>query len=543
MHQLEIVFLLMGLIIAGNLFAIKIKLPLPIVLTITGLLIGIFSYHTLIEVDPEVVFLIFLPPLLFEAAHNVSWQEFKEFKKPILILAIGLVIFTALCVAGISTYLIPNMSIMAGLLLGAIVAPPDAVAATSATKGLNIPKHITTILEGESLVNDASSLILYQFTLLALLSGKVSLIQLPLGFIIMSGGGVLLGLILALILTKLLRKIKDPTTITVISILFPMVIYIVAEELHISGVLAVVSSGLYLSWYSFSLVNFQTRFKMKEFWEVLTFILNGMIFILIGLQLPSLVKQFNNHQLFLIIMDGIIISLVVVFARILWIFPMALINIHQHNKKNSTKIPTNRNTFKQIFILSWAGMRGMVSLAIALALPLTMKDGSMFPYRNEIILIAFTVITVTLLLHGLTLPLIVKCFQIEHDTNSNKETEKDLRHDILSQSITYIDNEMSSNYPADTILELKKKVSTELKYRTAKDSNILEQEQILLEALRELIEFQQELLIDIQKNNNYPTEILRKIEEDIDILSLVINNKYQKWHLNEQNHTANNFKY
>ena len=536
MHQLEIVFLLMGLIIAANLFAIKIKLPLPIVLTMTGLLIGIFSQHALIEVDPEVVFLIFLPPLLFEAAHNVSWQEFKEFRKTILILAIGLVTFTALCVAGISTYLIPNMSLMAGLLLGAIVAPPDAVAATSATRGLNIPKHITTILEGESLVNDASSLILYQFTLLALLSGKVSLIRLPLSFIIVSGGGVLLGLIFAIVLTKIIRRVKDPTTITVISILFPMVIYIIAEELHISGVLAVVSSGLYLSWYSFSLINFQTRFKMKEFWEVLTFILNGMIFILIGLQLPSLVKQFNQHQLFLIIIDGIIVSLVVILARIIWIFPMAFINIYHYNKKHSPKIPIDKNTLKQIFILSWAGMRGMVSLAIALALPLTMADGTAFPYRNEIVLIAFTVITVTLLLHGLTLPFLIKSFRIKHDTSSVKNTEKELRHDILSQSIQYIEDKMNNNYPIDILLDLKKRINTELKYRVARDNDTLEQEQLLLEGLRELINFQQDLLIDIQKNNSYPIEILRKIEEDIDILSLAINHKYHKWHQNDQNH-------
>lgn len=534
MHQLEILFLLMSVIIAVNLLAIRIKLPLPIVLTLTGLLIGIFSNHALIEIDPEVVFLIFLPPLLFEAAHSVSWQEFKEFRKTILMLAIGLVIFTALCVAGISTYLIPDMSIMAGLLLGAIVAPPDAVAATSATKGLNIPKHITTILEGESLVNDASSLILYQFTLLALLSGKVSLIHLPLSFIIISGGGVLLGLIFAMVLTKILRKIKDPTTITVISLLFPMVIYIVAEELHISGVLAVVSSGLYLSWYSFSLINFQTRFKMKEFWDVVTFILNGMIFILIGLQLPSLVKEFNNHQLFLIIVDGVIISLVVILARIIWIFPMALINIYHYNKKSHEKIIIDKNTIKQIFVLSWAGMRGMVSLAIALALPLTITNGSAFPYRNEIILIAFTVITVTLLLHGLTLPMILKKFRIKHDLSASINTEKELRHDILNKSISYIENEMNNNYPPNILQELKKKVADELKFRTSKDDNAREEEQLLLSAIKELINFQQELLVDIQKSNNHSTEILRRIEEDIDVLNLAINHKYHKWHQNDQ---------
>lgn len=533
MHQLEIIFLLLGVVIIANLLAIKIKFPLPIVLTFTGLLIGVFSTHTLIEIDPEVIFLIFLPPLLFEAAHNISWQQFKEFKKPILILAIGLVIFTALCVAGISVYLIPGMSLMAGLLLGAIVAPPDAIAATSATRGLNIPKHIITILEGESLVNDASSLILYQFTLLALLSGKVSLIRLPLSFIIISGGGVLLGLIFAIVLTKIIRRVKDPTTITVISILFPMVIYIVAEELHISGVLAVVSSGLYLSWYSFSLINFQTRFKMKEFWEVLTFILNGMIFILIGLQLPSLVKQFNHHQLFLIVADGIIISFVVIFARILWIFPMAFINIYNHNKKLLPKIPIDKNTLKQIFVLSWAGMRGMVSLAIALALPLTMTDGTAFPYRNEIVLIAFTVITVTLLLHGLTLPSIIKKFKIRHDTSSDKDTEKKLRHEILLKSIEYIETEMSDNFPIEIIEILKKRVSEELNYRTTKNKTILEKEQLLFEAMKTVITFQQENLIKLQQSNVYSTEILRKIEEDIDVLNLAINHKYHKLHQND----------
>jgi len=526
MHQLEILFLLMGVIIGTSIIANKVKLPFPILLTIAGLIIGLWASTPLISVDPEVVFLIFLPPLLFEAAHSVSWHEFREFQRPILILAIGLVLFTATCVAITSHWLIPGFTLIEGLLLGAIIAPPDAVAATSAIKDFDIPKPLVTILEGESLVNDASSLILYQFSLMALMNnGNVSLFDLPKNFLLVSGGGVILGLIAAFLVAQLTRRLNDATIATVLSLLIPMIIYVAAEEFHVSGVLAVVSCGLYLSWYSSEIITFQARFKLKEFWEVLTFILNGIIFILLGLQLPRLTAQFSPHQMKLIIGYGLLISLVVIIARILWVFPMAKLNIYFYNRRNSSNIQVTRDHYKQIFILSWAGMRGMVSLAIAMAIPLTMTDGNSFANRDQIILIAFIVIIVTLLVHGLSLPFLIKWLQLKTDKNNEISQESQLQQYLLTASLEFVETQLAHAYPDHIIDQLRLRIIKDLDAQTTNaKTNTHEQ----FEAISRLIHYQRTLLHDTHRNNKYPTELIRKIEVEIDVLDLFIHHKHKK---------------
>lgn len=526
MHDLEVYFLLIGVIVVVSFIANKVKVALPILLMITGLFIGFCSNEALVSVSPEMVFLIFLPPLLFEAAFIVSWHEFKAFRSPIFFLAIGLVIFTALCVALTIHFLIPEFSLLTGLLLGAIVAPPDAIAATSVTKSLPVPKHISVILEGESLVNDASSLILYQFALLAITSGKLNWINLPLNFIVMAGGGVLLGLCASLIFIYLLKKLSEATIVTVISLLLPLIVYITAEKLHISGVLAVVSCGLHLSWYVSEITSFQIRFKLKEFWDVLIFVLNGIIFILLGLQLPELTKQFAPEQLWHLIIYGLIISLVVIFARIIWVFPMAHINIALHNKYSKTKIVVSRDLNKYLFIIAWSGMRGMVSLAIAMALPLTLFDGTLLPERNEIVLLAFIVISVTLLLHGLSLPLIIKKLKLIPDYDERAELERKFRQQLLIESLEYLDNELINSYPSTIIDDIKQKIVDELNYHVIEESITKEYIEQRLHAIEELIAFQHKLLRDLHRSYDYgSTDIIRKIENDIDVHSLLIHSK------------------
>jgi CPA1 family monovalent cation:H+ antiporter len=526
MHDLEIYFLLIGVIILVSFLANKTKIALPILLMITGLFIGFCSNKALVSVSPEMVFLIFLPPLLFEAAFNVSWHEFKAFRKPIFFLAIGLVIFTALCVALTVHLLIPEFSLLTGLLLGAIVAPPDAVAATSVTKNLPVPKRVTTILEGESLVNDASSLILYQFALLAVTSGKLTWVNLPLNFIVMSGGGVLLGLCASFLFIYLLKKLNEATIATIISLLLPIIIYIIAEKLHISGVLAVVSCGLHLSWYASEVTSFQMRFKMKEFWEVLIFVLNGIIFILLGLQLPELTKQFDSQQLWHLIGNGLIISLVVIIARIVWVFPVSYINVSLHNRYNQEKIVLGSNFNKHLFVIAWSGMRGMVSLAIAMALPLTLLDGTILPMRNEIVLLAFVVISITLILHGLTLPLVIRKLKLAPENEELAELERKLRQQIFIDSLEYLDNELINHYPSAIIDEVKQKIVDELNYHVTDEPISKDYIAQRLRAVDDLIAFQRKLLRDLHRNYNYgSTDIIRKIETDIDVHSLLIHSK------------------
>jgi Na+/H+ antiporter len=418
MQQAEIIVLLFTVVAASVLIARKMALPYPIVLVLVGLILSFIPRLPQVKLDPNIVFYFFLPPLLYPAALFTSWRDFRRNLRPIVLLAIGLVLFTMLVVACVAHSLVPSLPWAAAFALGAIVSPPDAVAATSVIRRLPVPHRIATILEGESLLNDATALVALQFAVAALMTGKFSVGQASLRFVWAAAGGIGLGLLVGSGIRWVHRHLDDPPVQITISLLTPFVAYLPAERLHASGVLAVVAAGIYLGWHSPLIVSARYRLQAFAFWEIVVFLLNGFIFTVIGLQLPGILRSLAGQSLFSLIGNALMVSAAVVLVRIAWVFPGAYLPFLL-NKKVRLREPAPE--WQNVAIIGWSGMRGVVSLAAAFALPYILPNGSPFPGRNYILFLTFSVILVTLVFQGLTLPVVIGRFCVRADGSTDEE--------------------------------------------------------------------------------------------------------------------------
>ncbi|HEY3404431.1 MAG TPA: cation:proton antiporter, partial [Ohtaekwangia sp.] len=367
MHQnlLYILFLLLGvflLIMLGQ----KLRISYPIFLVLAGLGISFIPGIPRITIDPELIFLIFLPPLLYEAAWFTSWSAFWKWSRVIGMLAFGLVFVTSVVVAYVSSSIIPGVTLAIGFLLGGIISPPDAVAATSVLKNVKVPKRLLAILEGESLINDASSLIVFRFALAAVISGQFVFQKAVTDFLLVSVMGIVVGLVVANLMYVIHRFFKKSSSIDVsLTLITPYFMYLIAEQFHFSGVMAVVSGGLFLSYRSHEILTHgSTRIHANGAWATVTFVLNGLVFILIGLELPVVIEGLGDYSIGDAIRYGLIISAVAIIVRMLWVFPIAYVPLWFNNR---VRADTVNPTWKGPAIIGWAGMRGVVSLASALS--------------------------------------------------------------------------------------------------------------------------------------------------------------------------------
>lgn len=415
MHQSEIIVLLFGVVAASVLMARKVALPYPIVLVLVGLVLTFIPHLPEVKLDPNIVFYFFLPPLLYPAALFTSWRDFRRDLRAILSLAIGLVLFTMLVVAWVTHWLIPEIPWAAAFALGAIVSPPDAVAATSVIQRLPVPRRIVSILEGESLVNDATALVALQFAIAAMMTGQFSLGTASFRFVWAVMGGIAFGLLVGLMVRWIHRRLDDPPVQITISLLTPFLAYLPAERLHASGVLAVVTAGIYLGWHSPLIVSARYRLQAFAFWEIVVFLLNGFVFITIGLQLPAIVRSIRHESFSLPIENAAIVCAVVVLLRVAWVFAVPYLLLFFARRGES--LPPWRN----MSVIAWAGMRGVISLAAAFALPFVLADGRAFPGRNYILFITFCVILTTLVFQGLTLPLVIRRLCLQSDGSTAEE--------------------------------------------------------------------------------------------------------------------------
>ncbi|OGX90211.1 Na+/H+ antiporter, partial [Hymenobacter coccineus] len=434
MSQLEPVIFLLALLVGLSAVAPRLKLPYPVLLVAAGGLLALLPLRAVV-LSPDVVFLLFLPPLLYEASFNMSWHDFVAYQREISLLAVGLVLVTTTAVAAIAHFFIPGFSWPLGFVLGAIVAPPDAVAATSVTQGLGIPKKITAILAGESLVNDASALIAYRYAVAAVVSGTFAFWDAAGQFFLVAGGGALIGLALGWAVAAVQRRLAQPTLATAVTLLVPYVAYLLAERLGASGVLAVVFMGLVISRRSHEIYDNRARLQNNSFWQVFGFLLNGLVFILIGLQLRTVFTGLGPHAWLPTVGYGLLISVVAVAIRLGWVFPVAFLMafIHGWRRREATPVP-----MRALFITSWAGMRGVVSLATALALPLAVAGGQPFPLRNVVLCITFVVILFTLVVQGLTLPWFVRRLHVQDAPGVQTLEQQELRLALIDDSVAYL---------------------------------------------------------------------------------------------------------
>jgi len=516
MQSIATVIILLAVVTALAQVTDRIHIPYPILLVLSGIGIGLIPGLPHVSLNPEVVFLIFLPPIIYFAAWNSSWPDFKAAKRPIILLAIGCVIFTTCAVAWIAHIFIPNLGWREAFVLGAIISPPDAVAASASIKGLPVPKRILTVLEGESLVNDATGLIAYRYAVAAVVSGGFNLWEAGIQFIMVAAGGIVLGLIMARVFKWIHQITPDnATTDTTLTFLTPFIVYLLAESLHVSGVLAVVTCGLYLTWHSGQLFNHQTRLQAYGTWKTAIFLLNGVVFILIGLQLPMILTGIEAHSFGMLLKYAVIVSLAVIVGRILWVYPGAY--IPRMSKKIREREP--EISLKLVTIVAWSGMRGVVSLAAALAIPLMVEGSSPFPNRNLIIFLTFSVIFSTLVLQGLTLRPLIQWLGIKTDGKAH-EQELKARLSIATAVIEHIEENYSLSLTDEGLNLIKTKYEIRIQ-RIRKDENLSKKNEGLLDKLpviqHELLNKERELTIKLRSRGEISEESLRKIEYELDL--------------------------
>jgi len=528
----------MAILISLTALVSKRNLPLPVLLVAAGLIIGFVPQLPNLQLDPEVIFIILLPPLLYDAASKTSWHEFRASIRPISALAITLVFFTTVAVAITTYYLIPGFSWPLAFVLGAIVSPPDAVAASGIIKGLGLNKKVITILEGESLVNDASALIAYRFAVMAVTTGSFILWEAGLQFLLVAGVGILIGIAIGYLFVLAHKKIENnPLVETSLTLLAPYIAYLAAEHFHMSGVLAVVTTGLVISWRAPEVFSYQTRMRTRIVWDTLIFLLHGFVFILIGLQLPSIIKDLGNYPFLQLLGYGLIISLVTIVVRILWVFAGAYWQNAFSKKKKSAVTLTGEgdadSTWKNVLIVAWTGTRGVISLATALALPLLLQDGTAFPKRHSIIFLAFVVIFVTLVVQGLSLPLLIRWLKIKPQSNSMAE-EKELQLLLASSTLNFIEQDFPlalENKVRDPlkrkyeilINDLTKEIVLHKKAEQKEIGTPAVQPDPLLNAKLEISKFQRDLLIKLHKEGDFSDAVLKKVEREMDVDELKLN--------------------
>ncbi|MBV8326370.1 Na+/H+ antiporter [Chryseobacterium sp.] len=437
-YYLGLVLVIIGAIMLAN----RLKIAYPIILVIAGLLISFIPGLPAITIDPELIFIIFLPPLLYEAAFAVSWKEIWKMRRIITSFAFVVVFLTAISVAFVANSYIPGFSLALGFVLGGIVSPPDAVSAGAILKFVKVPKTLSTVLEGESLFNDASSLIIFRFAMLAVATGQFLWQDAVASFGWMIFGGLAIGVALAYIFLKI-EKIfpTDVNMDAILSLVAPYVMYIAAEEVHASGVLAVVSGGLFLSVRRHEIFRTsESRLRGSNVWESFVFLINGIVFLLIGLDLPEIMVGLDKEGISLseAVRYGLVITGVLIIVRFLASFGALFTTLFMRKYIN---VADRSPGIKAPILMGWTGMRGVVSLAAALSIPVVMENGQAFPHRDLILFITFVVILVTLILQGLTLPTLIRKLKLSDSKGgymSKEESEHFLRKGMRHVALHYL---------------------------------------------------------------------------------------------------------
>jgi Na+/H+ antiporter len=523
-QAVELVFLLLLLfVVAFGALARKLQTPYPIILVIAGTLLGFVPGIPKISLNPDVIFFVILPPLLYSAAWLTSWREFSYHLVSILMLAFGLVAFTVFGVSAAAQSLFPGFDWRLGFVLGAIIAPTDALAATSIAKRIGLPKRAVDILEGESLVNDASGLLALEFGILMVVRGQTPTVTEGLGriaFLVFAGLAV--GLVTGWIVDRIERHIDDGPIEIAISILTPYAAYFAADRIHASGVLAVVACGLYLSRRSSEFFSAEVRLQTWGFWDSFTFILNGLVFVLIGLQLPHVLAGIHEYRLSTLLLYGALFSGLVIVLRLLWMFPGArLANlIRTRILHQNEKLPSWRG----LLVVGWTGMRGVIALAAAIALPETLANGNPFPQRDLIVFLAFSVIFVTLVLQGLTLPFVIRVLGVPGSSkDENDEEEKLARREMLDAALAHL--EESRKGDESEFQEIYDDLTGHYRHRLAAVSGKDNPEDGLrpdhrerhTRLLRDLLRVERQTALRLRNQGRINDETLRQLEYELDL--------------------------
>ena len=519
-HHVEFILLfLMVLVAALAALARRFQTPYPIVLVIGGLAVSLIPNVPKVSLNPDLVFLVLLPPLLFAAAYQTSWRDFRANLGGILLLAFGLVGFTAAALAFMSAWLLPGFDRRTGFVLGALVASTDAIAASAIARRVGLPRRIIDLLEGESLVNDASSLVALEFAVALIVSNQAPTIGAgALRLLYLVVGGVLVGLLAGRIIRWGQTRLTDAPIEITLTLLAPYLSYLAAESIHASGVLATVACGLYLGYKRSQSLSMRARLESAAVWNTLDFVLNGLVFILIGLQLPHIVAGIRDLSLPVLLFDGALLATVLIALRIIWVFAESWISrgIRRLIKRPSELLPA-----KEKLIVGWTGMRGVIALAAAISLPELLDDGTAFPQRDVLIFLTFCVILVTLVVQGLSLPLLIRKLGLVVLAGANGE-EREARRQMLGAAIDRIRVLRSRENPEDEAIlddllhhyhERIEEADAVLAPR-AMGATTQEQYRRLETELRSI---ERSTILRLRNQNQINDEVLRTLERELDL--------------------------
>lgn len=512
MHQVELFVCLLAVVGFVGAISQKIRVALPILLVVVGMIISVIPTIPDVLLEPDAVFFIFLPPLLYVEAFNTSWKKLQGVGEEISFQAVGLVLVTVAAVAAVIHAVVPAMPWSAAFVLGAIVSPTDAVAATSIAKEVHLPTRLMDIIKGESLVNDATGLVAYQFAVAATVTGAFSWEAAGERFLYVSIGGVLIGLAMGYLLAFIRTKLDHRPVEIVVSLLSPFIAYLTAEHLHVSSVLSVVTAGLYLGWRGPTMLSSHVRLQSFANWETIVYVLNGFSFLLMGLQLDPIMRTVKTYPPLLLVFWTLAAAFAPLAIRFLWIFSLA--PLYCLIKKRPMP------SWQLLFVLSWSGMRGVVSLAAALALPMVCANGAAFPYRDLLTFLTIAIILSTILFQGATLPLIVNKFGFSPNLPESELIERQARVYLAREALRRID-EVAREKQMDMDDPTVRRILNRYLERAMSNVNpdvvepLKSETWILL--LDESIKMQRQVLVAMRSEEKIDDELFRILQNELDL--------------------------
>src|SRR5579875_1507425 len=519
----ELILLALLLLVCALAFLAKrLSIPYPIVLVIGGLCLSLLPQAPRISLDPNVVFLIILPPLLFSAAFHTSWREFRRNLVSIVLLAFGLVGFTIYGVGAVTRLLLPGFDWKLGVVLGAVVATTDPISATATARRLGIPRKITDLLEAESIVNDGSGLVALKFTAALLVTGITPSFAVGVGELFyLIFAGVLIGLFVGVIVHRVQRRISDAPIEITISLVVPYVAYLAAEYAKCSGVMATLACGLYLGRRSSGFFSLHARIESSAVWRTLDFMLNGVVFLILGLQLPLILADIRGMSLKGLIWNAALFSAAVILIRLIWVYPGAWISGIIRKKLRLNQ----RATFSksELFVVGWSGMRGVLSLAAAISLPEALHSGARFPQRNVIIFLTFCTIFATLVLQGLSLPAIIRRLRLG-GLEGVEEEEQLARREMIQAALEELGRMKAENggeltEPEQQLERYYRRRLAMLKVYPAEKRGTAEQPSGEYESVgKRLRAVERAVALKLRDESKIHDEVLRSLERELDFL-------------------------
>ena len=520
MHLEVALLIVLATVVALLVAAQALRLPYPILMVLGGCAMAVIPGLPEVELQPDLVLVILLPPILYAAAFFTPLRELRRNVGPISLLAVGLVLATMVVVALVARHAL-GFGWAEAFVLGAIVSPTDPVAATAIARRLGVPGRIVTIVEGESLINDGTALVAYKFAVAAVVTGTFSLAEATGEFVWNVAGGIAVGVAVGAVVAAIRRRLDNPPVEVTIALFTAYFAYLPAEELGVSGVLAAVTVGIYMGRLTSQLTSPTTRIQGTAVWEIVVFLVNSALFVLVGLQLPAVMDGIEGVADWTLVGDGVLLAATVMLVRLAWVFPFTYLpRLLVRRVRDSGPAPPWRHTL----LVAWTGMRGAVSLAAALALPLATDAGADFPRRDLIIFLAFSVILGTLLVQGLTLPALIRLLRVDDYDEQLEREESKARLLAVEAALARIDELAAEEWVRDDTAE---RVRGAYDYRRRRFAARFEEDgdpqpfeeraAAYQRVLRELLDAQRAILLELRNAGHINDEVMRRIERELDL--------------------------